>query len=60
MAKAIFNRTFHWKRKNSPIGFGANASENPQSFPRDFIEAAIAAGAATEVRPKKADASTDP
>lgn len=46
ITKAIFLREFHWSRPNSPLGFGARPSPEPQSFPRDFIEAAIKAGAA--------------
>jgi hypothetical protein len=49
MTKAVFLREFHWGRPNSRIGFGAHASADPQSFPRDFIAAAIAAGAAVPV-----------
>ncbi|MGL4311239.1 MAG: hypothetical protein ACRCSU_12195 [Paracoccaceae bacterium] len=47
--KAIFTAEFHWSRTNSPLGFGAKASPEPQSFPRDFIAAAIAAGRAMPV-----------
>lgn len=48
MAKAIFLREFHWSRPDSPLGFGARPSPKPQSFPRDFIAAAVLAGAAIE------------
>jgi len=48
--KAIFTREFHWSRPRSPLGFGARPSPEPQTFPRDFIEAAVKAGAATRVR----------
>lgn len=47
--KAIFTREFHWSRPNSPLGFGARPSPEPQTFPRDFIDAAIRAGAAQAV-----------
>lgn len=47
--KAVFLREYHWGRPNSRIGFGAKASPEAQSFPRDFIAAAIAAGAAVPV-----------
>ncbi len=47
--KAVFVREFHWGRPNSRIGFAAKPSIDPQSFPRDFIAAAIAAGAAVPV-----------
>lgn len=46
MAKAVFTKEFHWGRKKSNIGFGAKPGPKVQVFPRDFIEAAIAAGAA--------------
>lgn len=54
--KAIFHREFHWSRPNSAVGFGAKAKPEAQSFPRDFIEAAVKAGAATlvERKPRKA------
>jgi len=47
--KAIFLRAFNWGRPKSRISFGAKASPDPQSFPRDFIAAAIAAGVAVPV-----------
>lgn len=49
LTKAIFTREFHWSRPRSPLGYGAKASPDPQTFPRDFIEAAIKAGAAIPV-----------
>lgn len=49
LTKAIFTAEFHWSRPSSPLGFGAKASPEPQSFPRDFIAAAIAAGRAVPV-----------
>lgn len=52
MAKAIFTREFHWTRPKG-LGFGAKASEKPQSFPHDFIDVAVAAGAASKVPPKR-------
>ena len=60
MARAIFNREFHWNRPKTGrgisqqnVGFGAYPSEKPQSFPGDFIEAAVRAGAAKKVSAKK-------
>lgn len=47
--KAIFTREFHWMRPDFSLGFGAMPDEKPQTFPHDFIEAAIAAGAAKAV-----------
>lgn len=51
--KAIFHREFHWNRPRSPLGFGAKPRAEPQSFPRDFIEAAVKAGAATLAERKR-------
>lgn len=48
--RALFLREFHWRRPKASIGFGAKAKPTPQSFPRDFIAAAIRAGAAIPVR----------
>lgn len=55
-AKAIFVREFHWSRPGTRYGFGACPSSEPQSFPRDFIAAAIKAGAALPV-PRKSIAA---
>ena len=62
MAKAVFDREFHWRRPGAPFGFGAKASPDVQYFPRDFIAAAVAAGAATEIPPfrrQRLDEETD-
>ena len=48
--RALFVREFHWRRPKSPIGFGAKPMPRPQSFPRDFIMAALKSGAAVPVR----------
>jgi len=50
--KAIFNREFHWRHPETKVGFGAKVKDEPQSFPSDFVKAAIAAGAAVEVKRK--------
>jgi len=51
--RAIFTREFHWTRPGAPFGFGTRAKAQPQTFPRDFIAAAIRAGAAEPI-PKPA------
>lgn len=51
--RAVFVREFHWGRPGSNIGFGAFAADEPQTFPRDFIAAAIEAGAAVPVPVKR-------
>lgn len=58
MAKAIFHRDFNWSRPKG-LGFGAKAGPQPQSFPRDFIDRAVAAGAATEVPQKRTKPAVD-
>lgn len=50
MAWAIFSREFNWHRPGSRFSFNAKASPCPQSRVHDFVEAAIAAGAAVRVR----------
>jgi hypothetical protein len=57
LTKAVFVREFHWGRPGANIGFGAVASDAPKSFPRDFIAAAIKAGAAVAVPAKGKPAS---
>lgn len=53
MATAIFSKPFRFDRRpRQALCFEIKASEQPQSLPRDVVEAAIAAGAATPV-PKK-------
>jgi hypothetical protein len=49
MARAVFHQIFHWSRPRSPFGFAAYPKVEVQTFPRDFIAAAVRAGAATEV-----------
>jgi hypothetical protein len=47
MAWAIFTEAFRWSRPKSPISWAIPASPEPQQYPHDVIEAAIAAGKAT-------------
>ena len=53
MAKAIFLREFNWRRPKSKFSFNAKPTPEPQSRVHDFVEAAVAAGAAIRVRPPK-------
>jgi hypothetical protein len=53
MVKALFHREFNWRRPNSPIGFCVKPLDQPQTLPRDVIEAAVAKGAATIVAPRR-------
>lgn len=50
MAKAIFIRPFNYTSRLRNAGWSAKAADYPQRFPREFIQAAISAGCAVEVR----------
>lgn len=50
--KAIFTKEFHYSSRTRNAGWSAYPSKTPQTFPREFIEAAIAAGCAEPVKPK--------
>ena len=54
MAKAIFHKDFRFDRPGSPHCFDVKKSAEPQSRPRDVIDAAVAAGAATRIDGPKA------
>lgn len=51
MAKAIFTGEFHYTSMTRNAGWSAYPSDEPQFYPREFIDAAVAAGRATEVLP---------
>lgn len=49
---AIFTETFHYDRRpRQAIAFVVQAGDAPQNYPRDVVEAAIAANKAREVKP---------
>ena len=55
MAWAVFTRRFMFDRRPKfAIAFDIKPKAEPQSWPRDVIEAAIAAGAARSCRKPKA------
>jgi hypothetical protein len=58
MAKAIFDREFHYSSRTRNAGWSASPSPDPQTFPREFIDAAVSAGAATEVKPTRKGSTT--
>lgn len=60
MAKAIFHRRFDFRRVGQNVAFTAEASPEPQSFPGDMIDAAVAAGAAERVPPKRKKSADGP
>ena len=51
MAKAIFHREFGFRSRRFPVGWHAYPGAQVQRFPREFIDAAVARGAATEIPP---------
>lgn len=58
--KAIFHKDFNYSSRKQNAGWSVKASSKPQTFPRELIEVAVAAGVATEVQPKKATDTTEP
>lgn len=59
--KAIFHKDFEFDRRpKQGVAFSVKASPEPQSYPRDVIEAAVAAGKATvDDRSKRRGESTN-
>lgn len=55
--RAIFKEAFGLSSIGRRVGWHATPSDEPQTFPREFIDAAVAAGRATRV-PVKARAET--
>lgn len=55
MAKAIFHKTVGYTPAKGPVGWHAEPSDEPQSFPEEFVAYAAAAGAATRVDGKGED-----
>lgn len=53
MAKAIFHREFHYTSRKVNAGWSVKPSPQPQSFPRELIDAAVKAGVATNVPSKR-------
>lgn len=46
MAKAIFHADFNYSSRSRNAGWSVKANPHPQSFPKELIDAAIAAGVA--------------
>jgi hypothetical protein len=55
LAWAVFHREFNWSRPKSKYSFNAKPSPEPQSRVHDFVDAAVAAGAATRIEPPTAE-----
>jgi len=51
--RAIFNKDFNYTSRKRNAGWSVKASDKPQTFPRELIDAAISAGVAEEVSPSK-------
>lgn len=52
MAWAVFLEKFRFDRRpKAAVAFEIQATDNPQRWPRDVIDAAVAAGKAVEVKP---------
>lgn len=59
MAWAIFHAPFVFDRRpNQAVSFHIQPSPEPRSLPHDVIDAAVAAGKATRVRPKRQSRKT--
>ena len=55
MAKAIFHSEFRLRVQGKNLSFWIYPSDEPQSFPRYVIDAAVKAGVAEIVLPKRMD-----
>lgn len=51
--KAIFHRDYNYSSRRVNAGWAVKASPEPQTYPRELIEAAVARGAATLVPPRR-------
>lgn len=59
MAWAVFTRRFMFDRRpKHAIAFDIKPKAEPQSWPRDVIDAAVAAGAAKRSNPRRRDADS--
>jgi hypothetical protein len=57
--KAIFSKDFNYSSRKQNAGWSVKASDKPQAFPSELIDAAVAAGVATVVEPKKKSTDTE-
>ena len=60
MAKAIFHKAVGYTPEKGLVGWHAEPSDEPQSFPEQFIAYAVDAGAATRVDGKSDEALAEP
>lgn len=50
--KAIFIGDFHYSSRSRNAGWSAYKSDEPQTFPQEFIDAAVKAGKAELIPPR--------
>lgn len=53
MAKAIFKAPFNYTARRSNAGWAIKAGPKAQTFPQEVIDAAVAAGVARKVAPRR-------
>ncbi|EBA18399.1 hypothetical protein RSK20926_11789 [Roseobacter sp. SK209-2-6] len=53
MAQAIFNEPFNYSSRTRNAGWSAKPGPEPQTYPQEFIDAAISAGVAEPVKPAR-------
>lgn len=58
MAKAIFHREFHYTSRKVNAGWSVKSGPKAQTFPRELIDAAVAAGVAKEALPRRSRRSS--
>lgn len=60
MAKAIFSSDFNYSSRKRNAGWSVKASPEPQTFPQELIDAAVAAGVAKHVPQKRSKSAKGP
>lgn len=58
--KAIFYRDFSYTSRKTNAGWAVLAMSEPQTYPRELIDAAVAAGVARIVPPLRAKTADEP
>ncbi len=53
MPRAIFSEPFNFSSRTSNAGWAVKPSAEPQTFPRELIDAAVDAGVAEIVKPSR-------
>lgn len=58
IAWMIVTAEVNYSRPNSKFSFNAKPKDEPQSWPRDFVEHAVSIGRATKVSPPRRKSKT--